>query len=119
MLPPLPTTAEEVTRRLQAGEPLVFIDTRSPDEWDAASRQIRGALRFRPSEIENHLRFVPQGKPIVTYCECPGQVCSTRAAQALIENGWHDVHPLKGGFRAAQEAGIETEDKPEGTPVHS
>lgn len=97
MLTPLPISTDEVRRRLDAGEQIVFLDTRSPDEWDAADRQVAGALRFRPSEIENHLRFVPQGHPIVTYCDCPQATCSTRAATALMENGWKDVHPLEPG----------------------
>jgi rhodanese-related sulfurtransferase len=95
MLPPLLISADALQRRLDSGERIVFLDTRSPDEWDAAGRQVAGALRFRPSEIENHLRFVPQGHPVVTYCDCPDALCATRAAAALMENGWHDVHPLE------------------------
>lgn len=97
MLPPTPISADALQRRVDSGERIVFLDTRSPDEWDAADRQVAGALRFRPSEIENHLRFVPQGHPVVTYCDCPDGQCSTRAAAALMENGWHDVHPLEPG----------------------
>jgi rhodanese-related sulfurtransferase len=95
MLPPLPISAEDVQHRLDSGEHVIFLDTRSPDDWDAADRQVDGALRFRPAEIENHLRFVPQGVPLVTYCDCPDARCATRAAMALVENGWHDVHPLE------------------------
>ncbi|HLH18078.1 MAG TPA: rhodanese-like domain-containing protein [Bryobacteraceae bacterium] len=97
MLPPLPISADEVRERLGRGERVAFLDTRSPDDWDAAATQIEGALRFRPSEIENHLRFVPQGCAIVTYCDCPDGASSTRAAAALVENGWRDVHPLRRG----------------------
>jgi len=111
MLPPLPVTADAVKQRMDSGERVIFLDTRSPDEWDAAHQQLAGAHRFRPSEVENHLRLVPQGYPIVTYCECPNQRCSTRAAEALMENGWKDVHPLAGGFAAAVQAGLATEPK--------
>lgn len=111
MLPPLLISPGDVKRRMDNGERVVFLDARSPDEWDAARKQIRGALRFRPSEVENHLRWIPQGHPIVTYCECPEERCSTRAAEALMENGWHDVHPLAGGFPAAEHEGIPTEEK--------
>jgi rhodanese-related sulfurtransferase len=111
MLPPLPVDAGEVKRRLDSGERIVFLDARSPDEWDAASRQIHGAIRVAPAEVENHLRVIPQGAPIVAYCDCPGQLCSARAAAALVENGWHDVHPLNGGFDAAVNAGLETEPR--------
>ncbi len=97
MLPPLPIAADDVRQRLDRGERVYFLDTRSPDDWDAAATQIQGALRFQPSEIENHLRYVPQGGAIVTYCDCSDGVSSTRAAGALVENGWHDVYPLRPG----------------------
>src|ERR671934_29062 len=113
MLSPLAVLAEDVKRRIDSGQRVVFLDARSPDEWDTAERQLAGALHVRPSEVENHLRLIPQGNPIVTYCECPDARCSTRAAMALIENGWKDVHPLAGGFQAAVLAGLPTEARAE------
>ncbi len=110
MLPPLPATAETVKQRMDRGERIIFLDARSPDEWDRAERRLAGAVRLRPSEVENHLRLIPQGYPIITYCDCPDLVCSTRAAEALMENGWKDVHPLAGGFSAAVEQGLPTEE---------
>jgi rhodanese-related sulfurtransferase len=32
-------------------------------------------------------------------------------AQALIEHGWKNVHPLYGGFNAAVEAGLPLDPK--------
>jgi len=111
VLPPLPITAESVKRRIESGERVIFLDSRSPDEWDRAAQQLAGALHIRPSEVENHLRLVPQGHPIVPYCDCADARCSQRAAAALVENGWKDVHPLEGGFAAAVQAGLATETR--------
>jgi len=116
MLPPRPVSAEDVKRRMDSGEPIVFMDARSPDEWDAARTQLSGSLRVVPSEVENHLRFIPQGRPVVTYDAAQG-VSAMRAAAALMENGWHDVHPLEGGFAAGERAGIGTEPRANG-PVN-
>lgn len=117
MLPPLPVTAEDVKRRLDAGEPLVLLDARTPDQWETARTQLKGSLRVIPSEVENHLRFIPQGRPIVTYCESEGAIAATRAAMALVENSWKNVHPLEGGFAAGERAGIATEPRAAG-PVN-
>lgn len=110
MLPPLEVSAEDVKRRLDAGEGIVLMDARSPDEWDAAGSQLKGSLRVRPAEVENHLRFIPQGRPIVTY-DGGGGVSATRAAAALVENGWGNVHPMRGGMQAGERAGIGTEPR--------
>lgn len=109
MFSPETVRAESVGQRLLAGEPVLLMDARSPDEWRRADLQLAGSLRIRPSEVENHLRLIPQGRPVVTYCGCPEARCSRRAAEALIENGWKDVHPLAGGFDAALAAGLPTE----------
>lgn len=116
MLPPLPVSAEDVKRRMNSGERIVFMDARSPDEWDTARTQLAGSLRVAPAEVENHLRFIPRGRPVVTYDSAQG-VSAARAAAALIENGWHDVHPLEGGFAAGERAGIATEPRADG-PVN-
>ncbi len=113
MLEPTRIDKDEVKRRMDAGEEIVFLDSRTPDAWDSAARQIPGSIRLRPSEVENHLRLVPQGHPIVTYCSCPNEKSSARAAWALIENGWKDVHPLQGGFREWEQAGYPVEPRRE------
>ena len=59
---------EEVKRRVDAGEEIVFLDARSPEAWEGSERQIDRAIRLLPSEVESHLREVPQGKTVVAYC---------------------------------------------------
>ena len=61
-------TAEEVKKRLDKGEPIFFIDTRSPDDWEASDVQIRGAHHIHYSELEQHLDELPHDQMIVTYC---------------------------------------------------
>ena len=114
-MPPRGISAEDVKRRIDSGERIVLMDARSPDEWDSAGTQLKGSLRLVPSEVENHLRFIPRC-PVVKYDASAG-VCASRAAGALIENGWRDVHPMEGGFAAGERAGLGTEARASG-PVN-
>ena len=64
-------TPDQVKERLDAGEPVVFIDARSAKEWDASDVKIPGALRVPPGEVEQHLAelgAVARNATIATYC---------------------------------------------------
>jgi hypothetical protein len=39
---------ETVKARLEAGEPIVFLDARSQKAWDASPVKVCGAVRIRP-----------------------------------------------------------------------
>jgi len=58
----------EVRRRMNAGEQLVFIDTRNPQAWGESDVKLPGALRIPLAEAQEHLEEIPRDKPIVTYC---------------------------------------------------
>lgn len=59
---------EEVKRRLEAGEEIVFLDIRNPGPWERAEHKIKGAIRLPLNEIDQRVPSIPKGKPIVTYC---------------------------------------------------
>ena len=59
---------EDVRRRLDAGEKIVFLDTRSDDAWRKADAQIPGSMRVPPDAVEPHLPDIPREGLIVTYC---------------------------------------------------
>jgi rhodanese-related sulfurtransferase len=65
-------TAEEVMRRMDQGEAVVFVDTRNPQAWDQAKEKLPGAIRVPAGEVERHLSEIPKSGPgerwIVTYC---------------------------------------------------
>lgn len=95
----------EVKRRLDFGEPIFFIDTRTADAWENSSIKIPGARRIPYSEMEKHLFEIPRNRMIVTYCTLPEEASSVRAAQILQNKGFKQVYPLQGGFNAWVEAG--------------
>ncbi len=61
-------TKEDVKRRMDSGEEIVFIDVRNPGPWQQAARKIKGAIRIALNELDKRIESIPQGKPVVTYC---------------------------------------------------
>jgi rhodanese-related sulfurtransferase len=68
MMEPDRVSKEELKRRLDAGEHVVFLDTRSDDAWTKADVQIPGSTRVPPDAVEQHLHKIPREGVIVTYC---------------------------------------------------
>jgi rhodanese-related sulfurtransferase len=58
----------EVKAKLDHNEPLVFLDARRTEAWQASPLKLPKALRVPPSEVEQHLTRIPYNRPIVTYC---------------------------------------------------
>ena len=61
-------TAEEIKRRMKAGEEFTFLDTRNPHAWGDADTVIPGALRITADTLDQSYSKIPKTKPIVTYC---------------------------------------------------
>ena len=61
-------SSEDVKRRLDTGEHILFLDTRSDDAWTKADAQIPGSTRVPPDAVEQHLNEIPRAGLIVTYC---------------------------------------------------
>jgi rhodanese-related sulfurtransferase len=53
---------------MKEGEYFVFIDARNPREWESSDSKVPHARRIPAAEIENRLREIPTGLPVVTYC---------------------------------------------------
>ena len=99
-------TVDEVKERMDRGEAFTFVDTRNPKAWAEADTKLPGAIRIPAEEVEEHLDEVPQDRTVITYCCCPHEASSASVAEALMENGWKNVHPLYGGTDAWQQAGL-------------
>ena len=65
-------TADEVKRRMDRGEPVVFVDTRNPQAWSQSNEKLPGAIRIPVGEVDRHLNEIPkdarEGSWIITYC---------------------------------------------------
>ncbi len=58
----------EVKARIERGEQLVFIDSRSSSSWSHSEVKIKGALRIPEEEVQEKLAELPKDRPIVVYC---------------------------------------------------
>ncbi len=61
-------TVNEVKKRMDRGEPFIFLDTRNPTAWAEADTKLPGALRLPADEVEKHLAEIPRDRVIITYC---------------------------------------------------
>ena len=59
---------EEVKARLDRGENILFLDTRSAEAWAKSDLRISGSVRLLSREVGNHLRVLPRDRTFVTYC---------------------------------------------------
>ena len=59
---------EAVKTSLDRGEPVVFLDVRSPNAWANSGDQALGAIRLPLTDFEAHADELPQGAEIVVYC---------------------------------------------------
>lgn len=60
--------ADEIKRRLDSGEPLIFIDARSDDSWSQSDLQIPNSIRVPPDRTDEFVAAIPHDATIITYC---------------------------------------------------
>ena len=94
-------TAEELKAKLSKNEAVTIIDVRSANGID--DNKIKGAVYVKLRRLKYRLAFpplkdVPRNRDVITYCACPNDEASIRAAQVLRESGFTRVHVLKGGW---------------------
>lgn len=85
---------DDLQASLAAGDPVVLIDVRQPDEY--ASGHIPGTINLPLPELPGHTTAVSSyGKPVVLICKTDRR--SARAADILTTAGLTDVAVLRGG----------------------
>jgi sulfur-carrier protein adenylyltransferase/sulfurtransferase len=94
----------ELKKRLDAGEPVVVVDVRDPDEYrdgsiDVATNISRGFLEFRIGTVAP-----TPSTPVVLYCQTG--LRSMLAAKALHDLGYTNVINLQGGFQRWAQSGL-------------
>ena len=61
-------TAEDLKRRMDAGEEFTVIDTRNPKSWAESDSVIPGAIRVPLDQLEQNLSKIPKNRPVVAHC---------------------------------------------------
>jgi rhodanese-related sulfurtransferase len=103
------TDPSDVRDALEAGEPLILVDTRGEAAW----RQGRavGAVHLPTASIAVEAqRVVPRDVPVVVYCWGPGCNGSTKAAMVFSRLGY-EVREMIGGFEYWAREGLPVEDE--------
>ncbi|TAM51290.1 MAG: hypothetical protein EPN57_18765 [Paraburkholderia sp.] len=91
---------------LMSGEPApVVLDIRSDEKRQLEPYVIPGAQLADERRLDEIIAAYRPEQKVVVYCSCPNEVSAAWMAKKLIEAGFHDVLPLKGGIDAWREAG--------------
>ena len=102
------TQPEELKARLDAGEEVVLIDVREPQEW--AQGVLPGAHTVPRGVLEGTVDTqVPRDAAVVLYCASGGR--SALAARNLKDMGFEKVESLEGGFGGWSQAGYAVESR--------
>jgi len=98
--------AQEVKKRLDAGESITLIDVREDGEW--AKGRLPGAIHICRGIIERDIENALPAKatPIVLYCG--GGFRSALVADNLQKMGYTDVISMDGGWKGWNDAGFPT-----------
>lgn len=112
-------TAEELKAKVVKKEPVTIIDVRASDAYVSSENKIEGAIfvryrRLRTRLAQPPLKDLPRDREVVTYCACPNEETSIRAAQLFQDAGFQRVRVLKGGWQAWLKANGQTESHPKG-----
>jgi rhodanese-related sulfurtransferase len=89
-----PITPAELRRRLDAGEDLVLLDVREPEEL--AICRLQGAIEIPMGELS--VRHVELDPDRTTVCVCHHGVRSAHVASALQRLGFERLYNLSGGI---------------------
>ena len=81
-----PISREELLTRLRAGEPLVVVDVRPSEEYQAA--HLPGAVSIPLDQLQERLRELPRRRQIVAYCRGPYCAYAPEAVRVLRREGF-------------------------------
>ncbi len=91
---------------LMSGEPApVVLDIRSDEKRRLEPYAIPGAQLADERRLDEIIAAYRPDQKVVVYCSCPNEVSAAWMAKKLIEAGFQDVLPLKGGIDAWRDAG--------------
>jgi rhodanese-related sulfurtransferase len=96
----------DIKKKLDAGEPMIIIDTREDNEW--ARGHIPNAIHLGKGVIERDIEKAIPDKDATLVLYCGGGYRSALAADNLQKMGYRNVISMDGGWRGWTEAGFPT-----------
>lgn len=109
-------TADQLKAKLARNEPVTIIDVRDTQSY-LNSNKIKGSMYVRLRRLAFRLtmpplKSTPRDREVVTYCACPHDEASIRAAQIFLDAGFKRVHVLQGGWQMWLKVNGQTEPRP-------
>ena len=99
---------DELQRRLAAGDQVMLLDVRQPDEFTSPPGHLPGAINVPLAELAGRTTDLARRKqPIVVVCKTDRR--SARAATELLAAGLQDVAVLRGGTDGWHQRGLALE----------
>jgi rhodanese-related sulfurtransferase len=95
--------AAELKQKLDANEPIVMIDVRTPGEYEYDGR-IAGSRLIPLSMLTARVNEIPKDKTVVCVCRTGSR--SYTACEILANQGFADVINLSGGIFGWRRAGL-------------
>ena len=100
--------SDELRRRLAAGNPVVILDVRQPDEFTSPPGHLPGAVNVPLADLAGRTSDLAiRDQPIVVVCKTDRR--SARAAAELLAAGLKDVSVLRGGTDGWHQRGLALE----------
>jgi len=109
-------SAEQLKSKLASNQAVTIIDVRDTPTY-LSSGKIKGALYFKLRKLSYRitmppLKDLPRDLEVVTYCACPHDEASIRAAQMFLDAGFKRVRVLQGGWTEWRKVNGQTEPRP-------
>lgn len=98
---------DELHELLSKGLAPVILDIRSDEKRQLDPYVIPGTRFADERRLDEIVAAYRPDQKVVIYCSCPNEVSAAWMAKKMIELGFRDVLPLKGGIDAWREAGKE------------
>ena len=106
----------QLKNKIAAKQAVTIIDVRDTPTY-LSSGKIKGALFFKLRKLSYRitmppLKDLPRDREVVTYCACPHDEASIRAAQMFLDVGFKRVRVLQGGWQGWLKVNGQTEPRP-------
>jgi rhodanese-related sulfurtransferase len=93
-------TTSDLMARIREGKDVLIFDVRDKETYETSLTKIKGSVRVPIGQMARVAKKLPPGRMIVTYCSTPNEGLSSKAAAALMNNGYPSVLVLEGGLYA-------------------
>ena len=89
--------AERVKTMLDGGEQIIFVDLRSPGDFEKS--RLPGARSIPIGDIQKRSAEIPKSGRVILYCSCPpGGLDESYSFLSLRSKGFRNVSVLAEGF---------------------